>query len=186
MYLVIHNSKFVKTRQLVSLLCFLCALGVSICGQDWKAVHPGVEYARVDHKIGSDPVKVNLLRLDLKKVRLDVHHALDTAIGVEPTSAIATRHGAVAAINAGFFRLDKTEFAGDAAGILAIDGTVWSESHNDRIAIRIRNGARRTEVWFDHLGTQIQISTGLGVVQNVSVSGINRQRKASEIIGYTP
>lgn len=186
MYLAIHNSKFVTTRQLVSLLCALLVLCVSIHGQDWKTVHDGVEYALVHHKLGSDPVKVNLLRLDLKKVRLDVHHALDKAIGVETTSAIATRHGAVAAVNAGFFRLDKTEFAGDAAGILAIDGTVWSESHNDRIAIRIRNGARRTEVWFDHLRTQIQISTGSGVIQNVSVSGINRQRKASEIIVYTP
>jgi hypothetical protein len=31
------------------------------------------------------------------------------------------RHGAAAAINAGFFRLDNSVFAGDAAGILMID-----------------------------------------------------------------
>ena len=33
--------------------------------------------------------------------RLDVHHAFDKAFGVEPTSAIAKRHRAIAAINAG-------------------------------------------------------------------------------------
>lgn len=180
----------ISTKQQFVLLWILVSSFGVLCGktsaQEFKTVHPGVEYSLVHHKLASDPVKINLLRLDLKKVRLDVHHAFDKAIGVEPTSAIATRHGAVAAINAGFFRLDRSPFAGDAAGILVIDGKLWSESHNDRIAIRIRNGARRTEVSFDHLETQIQIATGSGVVQNVPVSGINRQRKASEIIAYTP
>lgn len=181
MYSMTYESEFGRIRQMVSLLCVLCVLCVSICGQDWKTAHDGVEYARVHHKLGSDPVKINLLRLDLKKVRLDVHHAFDKAIGVEPTSAIATRHGAVAAINAGFFRLDRSPFAGDAAGILVIEGKLWSESHNDRIAIRIRNGARRSEVSFDHLETQIQIATGSGVIPKMCRSpaliGSERRRR---------
>ena len=109
-------------------LLLLCVLPASSSAQDFKTVHPGVEYAQVTHKLGSDPVKINLLRLDLKKVRLDVHHAFDRAIGVEPTSGIAKRHEAVAAINAGFFRLDKSEFAGDTAGVLQVDGKLLSES----------------------------------------------------------
>src|SRR5262245_10046183 len=64
--------------------------------QYFKTVHDGVEYAEVDYKLGQDPVKIKLLRLDLKKVRLDVHHAMDAAIGTEKTSSIATRHGAIA------------------------------------------------------------------------------------------
>ena len=172
---------FVRPFVLVSLLCVLCG---NSSAQDFKAVHPGVEYARVEHKIGNDPVKINLLRLNLTKVRLDVHHAFDKAIGVEPTSAIAKRHNGVAAINAGFFRLDKTGFAGDAAGVLAIDGNIWSESHNNRVAIRIRNGDRRTDVLFDHLDLQPTLSYFSGHVQ--VLSGTNRQRKASEIIAYTP
>ncbi len=75
--------------------------------QDFKIVHDGVEYAHVEHKLGNDPVKINLLRLDLKKVRLDVHHALDKAIGLETTSSIATRNDAVAAINAGFLSVGQ-------------------------------------------------------------------------------
>jgi hypothetical protein len=175
------KQQFVLLWILVSSLCVLCG---KTSAQDFRTVHPGVEYALVHYKLGSDPVKINLLRLDLRKVRLDVHHAFDKAIGVEPTSAIATRHGAVAAINAGFFRLDRSPFAGDAAGILVIDGELWSESHNDRIAMWIRNRKDRTDVRFDHLVTEVSVShfSDGGEL----VSGINRERKASEIVVYTP
>lgn len=161
-----------------------CLFLYQASAQDFKTLHPGIEYAHVDHKIGNDPVKINLLRLDLTKVRLDVHHAFDKAIGVEPTSAIAIRNRATAAINAGFFRKDESQFAGDAAGILVIDGIVWSESQDDRIAIRIRNRKDRTEIRFDNLTSEISISqfSGGGDV----VSGINRERKPSEIVVYTP
>jgi hypothetical protein len=156
---------------------------VNISAQDWKTFADGVEYARVRRDFSGMPVDINLLRLDLKKVRLDVHHALDRAIGLETTSSIAKRKGAIAAINAGFFRLDRTEFAGDMAGILVVDGNVWSESHNDRIAIRIMNGDTRTEVWFDHLLTETRLWHDSNFLQ---LSGINRQRNANEMVAYTP
>src|SRR6188472_154050 len=82
---------FVYLRILVFEALFICALSGNSTGQEFKSIHPGVEFARVEHKIGTDPVKINLLRLDLLKVRLDVHHALDAAIGTEKTSSIATR-----------------------------------------------------------------------------------------------
>src|SRR5215218_8450282 len=118
-FFYLQRSSFAAVVVLVSFLCVICGNSFA---QDWKMIHDGVEYAHVDHKIGSDPVKINLLRLDLKKVRLDVHHALDKPIGVELTSGIAKRYDAVAAINGGFFRNDKSEFVGDPAGILMIDG----------------------------------------------------------------
>ena len=86
---------FARTRFLFFTLCALCALCGITPAQDFKTVHDGVEYAQVVHKLGSDPVKINLLRLDLKKVRLDVHHAMDAAIGTEKTSSLAERQGAV-------------------------------------------------------------------------------------------
>ncbi len=134
-YVFAPNFQFVKVGVLVSILCVLCALCGQSFAQDLKTIHDGVEYAQVEHKIGDDLVKINLLRLDLTKVRLDVHHAMDAAIGTEKTSSIATRHGAIAAINAGFFRLDNSIFAGDAAGVLKIDGYLYSESVNNRIAM---------------------------------------------------
>src|ERR1041385_8342131 len=59
--------------------------------QEFKTVHDGVEYAEVTREISGQQVKMNLLRLDLAKVRLDVVHAMDAAIGTEKTSSIATR-----------------------------------------------------------------------------------------------
>src|SRR5688500_18392823 len=110
-------------------------LFVSVTAQEYKTLQDGIEYAELEKTIGEKPVRMNLLRLDLTKVRLDVVHALDSAIGLEKTSSIAARHGAFAAINAGFFRLDTSIFAGDAAGVLMIDGKLLSESVNNRIAL---------------------------------------------------
>ncbi len=170
-------------RLLVSFLCVVVVLSVSISAQDFKTVHNGVEYAEVTRKLGEDPVKINLLRLDLKKVRLDVHHAMDAAIGTEKTSSIATRHGAVAAINAGFFRLDTSIFAGDAAGLLMIDGTLLSEGINSRIILKLRNDKKATDVSVMH--SDIALSFGFGGSStHIKLAGINRERKDNEFILY--
>ena len=129
-------------------LIFFC---FSISAQEFKIIENGIEYAKHTHKIKDEPVVINLLRLDLTKVRLDVVHAMDTAIGLETTSSIAARHDAIAAINAGFFRLDRSIFAGDAAGVLKIDGKVLSESYAGRIALLVENNRDKTEVSFNHL-----------------------------------
>ena len=151
--------------------------------EDFRTVHPGVEYAQVDHKIANGPVKINLLRLDLTKVRLDVHHALDKAIGVEPTSSIATRRGAIAAINAGFFRLDKSGFLGDPAGVLLIDGELWSEAERERVALRLINKKKTTDVFIGHLDTQAWFAFG-ELHSQIKLSGVNRERKEDEFIVY--
>lgn len=163
---------------------WLILLFVSIHAQDFKTVHDGVEYAEATREIGGQPVRMNLLRLDLTKVRLDVVHATDAAIGTEKTSSIATRHGALAAINAGFFRLDNSLFAGDAAGVLMIDNYLISESVNNRIALFINNSeADQTIVSFAHININhiIRIKG-----REFTYSGINRERKDNELIEFTP
>lgn len=174
-----------NVSKIIVLVCFLCVLFGSSPAQEFKTVHPGIEYALVTHKLGIDPVRINLLRLDLTKVRLDVHHALDRAIGVETTSSIATRHRAVAAINAGFFRLDKSAFAGDSVGVFVVDGEVYSESHNNRIALSIFNLARRTEIKFDHLESQIELALSTG--HTIKLLGVNRELRArADSVLFTP
>ena len=176
--------KFVTKLLLVSLF-FFCS---SSSAQDFKTVHPGIEYAHVEHKLGNDPVKINLLRLDLTKVRLDVHHALDAAIGVEVTSSIATRHKALAGINAGFFRLDTSIFAGDSQGILQIDGELLSEPDRDRVALFIMNDLDRTGP--DKSGVRIQHFSVRNFIKigksEIDLSGINRERRENEVVLYTP
>ena len=124
-------------------LCVLCGFTYS---QDFKTVRNGVEYAEVVRTIDNQPVRMNLLRLDLKKVRLDVVHAMNAAIGTETVSSMAMQHHAFAAINAGFFRLDTSAYAGDPAGIFQIDGKLFSEANSGRIAVDRQLGQNMRQV----------------------------------------
>ena len=123
---IVNDTGFAQIRSLVLFLFVLCALCGSTFAQDFKIVREGVEHAALTRTFSGKPVNINLLRLDLRKVRLDVHRANDAAIGTETTSSIAERHRGVAAVNAGFFRLDRSRFLGDPVGMLMIDGDLIS------------------------------------------------------------
>jgi hypothetical protein len=110
---------------------------------------------------------------------------MDAAIGTEKTSSIATRHGAFAAINAGFFRLDKSEFAGDDVGFLMIDNYLWSEPSQDRTSIGIFNGRRVTEVTFNKWSFAGYLRWKGADRPNV-FKGVNREIKDNEVVVYTP
>lgn len=170
-----------KIPVLVCLHLWLIALCFSISAQDFKTLQDGIEYAELAREIDKTPVRVNLLRLDLTKVRLDVVHAMDAAIGTEKTSSIATRHGAFAAINAGFFRLDSSLFAGDASGVLMINKEFFSESYAGRAALMIANLADCTEVSIERTNIADVIEVG-GRIFDV---GRNRERKTDDIVLYS-
>jgi len=187
---IVTRDAFASIPLLVSCLILLCVLCGQSKAQEFKTLKPGVEYAEVTKEISGLKVNMNLLRLDLKKVRIDVHHAMDAAIGTEKTSSIATRHGAFAAINAGFFRLDNSIWAGDDVGALQIDRKLLSESTNDRIALMISNDSPFAPVLMERVRQNYDIrvsSTVRGVLRfDISASGINRERKKGEIIVFTP
>lgn len=174
---------FARIRVLVFVIASFCGFLLNISAQDFKTIQPGVEYVQTEKMISGLKVRISLIRLDLTKVRLDVVHAMDAAIGIETTSSIAKRHNAIAAINAGFFRLDKSIFAGEDVGVLMIDENLVSESSNGRIALLIANGITRTDVNFEHLDTseELQING-----QTFILNGIDRERKADELVRYTP
>jgi len=177
-----------KRVKIFLVILSILSIPVEIFSQDFKTVHDGVEYAEVTKEISGLKVNMNLLRLDLTKVRLDVVHAMDEAIGVEKTSSIASRHGALAAINAGFFRLDNSLYAGDAAGALTIDGIDYSESYADRIALFIMNdpkktGPDKTGVYIRPFGSRFVVLFG---EDQIDLSGLNRERKENELILYRP
>jgi hypothetical protein len=172
------------------ILAFVCLnycfvfFAVSVSAQPYQTIKDVIEYAKLTRKIKDDPIVVNLLRVDLSKVRLDVVHAADAAIGTETTSLMAARHNAFAAINAGFFRLDRSVFAGDSVGVLQIDGELISESFGNRIAFGIVNGKNKTEIGFKHLETKINLLQGKD--SRSFFSGVNRERKSDEMILFTP
>lgn len=185
MQLFIGKIEFASFRNLVLLLCVLSGHCVKISAQEFKTLKPGVEYAEVTREISGKQVQMNLLRLDLKKVRLNVHHALDSAIGTEKTSSIATRHGAFAAINAGFFRLDKSIWAGEAAGLLKIDNILLSESSNKRIAMGIDNQKKKTIVTFGHIDAKPELTLITFGDVGYAIDGMNREPKLNESILFT-
>lgn len=160
---------------------WLIFLVFSINAQDFKTIQDGIEYAEMTREIDKTPVKMNLLRLDLTKVRLDVVHAMGSAIGTETVWSMAKRHGAIAAINAGFFRLDKSIFAGDAAGVLIIDREVYSESQNGRIAMLIENRPLKTIVSFEHHNITDFIEIG----DKTFDVGRNRERKYDDAVLFS-
>lgn len=160
--------------------CFVLLYG-SVLAQEFQTISDGIEYTKLTRKIKDESVVVNLLRLDLSKVRLDVVHAMDAAIGLEKTSSIAKRHGAFAAINAGFFRIDKSIFEGDDVGALMIDGKILSESLNNRAALAISNKSNRTEIDINRLNVNNILTIGK---KNFQFSGVNRERKTDELIEY--
>lgn len=172
-------------KKVTVFILFVLSIPVLINAQDFKTIQDGIEYAEYQKEIDKTPVKMNLLRLDLTKVRLDVVHAMDSAIGVEKTSSMAMRYGAFAAINAGFFRLDNSIFAGDSAGVLKIDGKFLSESNNNRIALFINNKPNQTEVNIFHLTTWSNLMYKNGDC-GFNITGINRQRNEEDFILYTP
>jgi exopolysaccharide biosynthesis protein len=171
-------------------LCVLCGFNYS---QDFKTVRNGVEYAEVTRTIDNQPVRMNLLRLDLKKVRLDVVHALDAAIGTETVSSMAVQHHAFAAINAGFFRLDTSAYAGDPAGIFQIDGKLFSEANSGRIALLIDNSVKtcdkcknsipRTDASIAHLKSFAELWSE---ARRSNIDGIDREIKNNELVLYSP
>jgi len=173
--------------RIFSLLAVASALLAGLAAaQDYKEVHPGVEYAQVSRVIDGKNVNFNLLRLDLKKVRLDVVHAMDAAIGTETTSSLARRHNAVAAINAGFFRLDNSIFAGEDTGILLIDRQFFSDPILRRTALIISNTAKATNTSISPIEGFAGDLQWNGRYLEGFVNGVNREQGENDSVIYFP
>lgn len=172
-----------KITAIISVHLWLIFLCFSINAQEFKTIQNGIEYAEMTRESDNTTVKINLLRLDLTKVRLDVVHALDAAIGTELTSSMAKRHGAIAAINSGFFRLDRSIFAGENVSSLMIDGKLLSEGKNRRVALRINNNENKTSVDISRIDAYPSLA---GYGKDLIVSGVNRELKDDELVLFTP
>jgi exopolysaccharide biosynthesis protein len=146
-------------------------------------VPPQIEEVRQDLTHADGPWRINVLEADPKMVEVRVAHAYDAAIGLETTAALAERHGALAAINGGYFSMEGL-LAGDSRGTLRIDGRVLSEPDRGRASVGFfdRNGVTRAVFGRLSLDGEIRFADGAAV----PFDGINRQRERSEIIVFTP
>ena len=89
----------------------------------------------------------------MSRARLDVIRAKDAAVGLETTSAIAARVGAIAAVNGGYFRTGD-DFVGDSTGTLQIDGVLWSEPDRARGNVGIVRDGATSRLMFGHVTWQ--------------------------------
>ncbi len=156
--------------------------------QTFQTVAPGVEHLRLTRGYKSDneatgPWVINLLRVDANQAAVRVVHALDEGVGLETTSSIAARCGAVAAVNAGFFRTTGT-YRGEPSGVLSLNGKLISEPIDGRAAFGLITNSSHAQIIFGHLKFSGYVETVRA--RRLPVNGINRPRGADELIAYTP
>ena len=151
--------------------------------REFQTVKDGIEYLPIEQKQGDDVWSINLLRIDLTKADIQVMRAMDTAIGLETTSSLAQRYGAVAAINGGYFRTSGT-YRGDSVGVLQVDGKILSETNNNRAAVGFIRTKNQTEIIFGHLKFEGFIETVKK--EKFVLNGINAPRADNQLILYTP
>ena len=128
------------------------------------------------------PWLINLLRVDPDLAQLEFARALDAGVGLETTSSMAMRYGAIAAINGGYFRTTGV-YRGESVGIYQLRGKLISETHNDRAAAGLVGNGDRNKVVLGHLGFSGEIRTSKS---RLRVNGINRPRAQDELIIFTP
>jgi exopolysaccharide biosynthesis protein len=155
---------------------------------EFRKVGRGIEHLHITrgHKSENEktgPWRINLLRVDPKQADIRVAHALDEGVGLETTSSIAARYGAVAAVNAGFFRTTGA-YRGESSGVLMIEGKLISEPLEGRSAFGLIKRASGAEIIFGHLRFSGSLETDRG--RRLPISGLNRPRDANELIVYTP
>lgn len=148
----------------------------------WEAA-PEVESVGQDLTNPGGPWRVHVLEADPARMRPEVAHAYDAAIGLETTAELAMRRGALAAVNGGYFRMTGL-LAGDSQGALRIDGDLLSEPDRGRGAVGFYTAGGATRAVFGRLSFRGEVRIGDGAV--VPLDGVNRPRGPSEMILFTP
>jgi len=151
-------------------------------------VAPGIEHLQIirgykSEKESTGPWFINMLRIDLTRARLQMVHALDEAVGLETVSSLAARHGALAAVNSGYFRTTGT-YRGDSVGVEVLNGKLLSEPYNLRAAVGLIPKDGPQEVIFGHLKFDGQVVAGPRAQR--AIDGLNRPRGDNELIVFTP
>ncbi len=179
-----NNRNFITRLGLkVFFICAVLFLNSPATAQEFQRVKDGVEYLKFERKGNdADVWTINILRVDLAKADIQIHRAMDEAVGLETTSSLAGRYGAVAAINGGFFRTSGT-YRGDSAGIIKIDGKILSETNNNRAAVGFIRKENQTEIILGHLKFEGFIETDKK--QKLDLNCINCPRVENQLVLYT-
>ena len=145
----------------------------------------GVDLFRVDglETTGSDaPQSVRLLRLDPVRVRLSSALATADIPGRARVLDIARRHGAVAAVNAGFFSPP-----GEPVGLLRVDGRLVSDTRRHRGAVAILDDGRGVRLRFGQAAARVRLRFRVGGAwRSVPIDGVDTVRSPGRLVLFTP
>jgi hypothetical protein len=184
--------KVARARLRGSLLACACALLIALPGAQGlplgaaREVAPGVRLFHVtDSSLiePAGPLSIWLLRLDPDRVRVRPALANDEIMGTETVAAIADRHHALAAINAGFFLPN-----GDPAGVLAIENRLVSDTRRPRGAVGILAAPGRVRLIFARLRATMTLQIGPRTAHpvDVPIDGVDTTRQLGHVMLFTP
>lgn len=153
-----------------------------------ETVAPGVEHIIIrrgdfSEKADTDRWTIHALVLDPSRVRQELGRAMDEGVGTETVSSLAARHGALAAVNGGYFRTAGID-PGEPAGLLEVSGRVLSEPSQRRpgLAVMDAAGGIRAAVVMVDFQAEVIAEGGAGK----PIDGVNRPRGDDELILFTP
>ncbi|MBM3295324.1 MAG: phosphodiester glycosidase family protein [Candidatus Aminicenantes bacterium] len=153
-----------------------------------ETVAPGVEHIFVrrgdfGEAEGSNRWQIHILTLEPRLVRLELAVAMDEIVGAETTSSMASRRGALAAVNGGYFRTTGI-YRGEPAGLLVLKGTILSEPDAGRSSLAVSNAEGRIRVAAARSAFSAELIVGLHASR--PISGFNRPRGQDELIVFLP
>lgn len=152
---------------------------------DPQQIASGVQlYRLTDSALGTpgEPLSIWLLRLDPALVELRAALANDEVMGTEVVASIAERHGAIAAINAGFFLAN-----GDPAGVFTLERRLISDTRRPRGAVGIVRDGARLQLVFARLRATASLAIGQGARRvAIPIDGIDTTRLRGQLMLFTP
>lgn len=146
-------------RHLTSI--FLLSLWFSCCSFE------GLNYEHVQHGNGQS---IHILTVDPSNFKMVAARALDMGIGRETVESLAQRHGAIAAVNGGFFAIGGT-YDGIPRGLLKIGSNWYGLPYKPRGAIGWKEDGG--EVYFDRLFAKAFVEMG---GKRIPIDGLNQRR----------
>jgi hypothetical protein len=151
-----------------------------------RTVAPGVVLYQLTNPPFLDPpapLSISILRVDLGVA--DLRPALGHAqiMHTETVAGIASRHDAVAAINAGFFQPN-----GDPLGLLKIGGQLVSDARRPRGAVGIVRSGDRPRLIFDRVAVTmaLRVFGPEDASATVDIAGVDTTRLLGRLMLFTP
>ncbi len=156
--------------------------------QTSESVAAGVELLSIkrgdfSESLTGDRWTIQVLTVDPRLARLRLAQAMDEIAGAETTSSMAQRHGALAAINGGYFRTTGI-VRGEPVGALTIGGKVLSEPVKNRAAVAVSDSGKQIRAAITHVTLKAELKANGKAL--FPINGFNRPREKDELIVFTP